>query len=775
MLKKLVALALIVIAIYWSFSSLMPSSISGLSAEENSFSTERALVHLAAISQKPHYVGSPEHANVRAYIVKQLEALGLETWIQEGYTISRWGNMAKPKNILARIKGRETGKALMLLSHYDSNPHSSLGASDAGSGVVTILEGLRAYLSEGKTPKNDLIICITDAEEIGLNGADLFVNQHPWAKEVGLVLNFEARGSGGPSYMLIETNGGNTNLMKEFVEANPGFPVANSLAYSIYKMLPNDTDLTIFRRDGDIEGFNFAFIDDHYDYHSANDTYERLDRNTLEHQGSYLMPLLRHFSEANLSNLKSQNDDIYVNMPLFGMVTYPFAWIFPMLFITTILFLSLLFYGIKKRKLEGPEIVRGFIPLLVSLVSVIILGYALWELLKSIYPGYSEMEHGFTYNGHTYIAAFTFLALAICLWIYHKFYRPGNTGSLLVAPLVLWILISAIVAMKLQGASFFIIPVIFGLIGLFILIQQKEPSLVLMALLSFPVLFIMSPLVKMFPVGLGFYLGDSDGTQFSMKIVSMILVVLIFGLLLPVFGFLKHKKRWSYGVLLITIILLLSAHFNSSFTKDNPKPNSLVYSLNADDNTAIWATYDQLLDDWTRNFLGDDPDIVNENTDTFASKYGSGYTFTKSAPVKEIQHPYVEIKTDTVVGDLRHINMYISQQRPVNRMELFADRSIVFKDFNINGVDVYKKNDNANAFDNRWRNRLFSFYVSDNDPLILTFSVPKEQKTIFTLYEASFDLLGNAQFTVPKRQDDMIPKPFVLNDAILVKKTITID
>jgi len=732
-------------------------------------------VHLAAISQKPHYVGSQEHANVRAYIVKQLEALGLETQIQEGYSISKWGNMAKPKNILARIKGREQGKALMLLSHYDSNAHSSPGASDAGSGVVTILEGLRAYLSEGKIPKNDLIICITDAEELGLNGADIFVNQHPWAKEVGLVLNFEARGSGGPSYMLIETNGGNASLMKEFVEANPEFPVANSLAYSIYKMLPNDTDLTVFRRDGDIDGFNFAFIDDHYDYHTANDTYARLDRNTLEHQGSYLMPMLHHFSEANLSNLKNQNDDIYLNMPLFGMVTYPFAWILPMLFIVIILFLALVFYGIMKRKLEGPEIARGFIPLLASLLTVIILGYALWELLKSIYPEYSEMLHGFTYNGHTYIAAFVFLALAICFWVYHKFYRPGNTGSLLIAPLALWILISAIVAVKLQGASFFIIPVIFGLIGLFILIQQKEPSLVLMALLSFPVLFIMSPLVKMFPVGLGFFMGDSDGTQFSMKIVSMILVVLIFGLLLPVFGFFKHKKRWSYGAFLIAVVLLLSAHFNSSFTNDNPKPNSLVYALNADDNTAIWATYDELLDDWTKNFLGDDPDIVDENSNTFDSKYGTGYTFTKSAAVKEIQPPYVDIRTDTIIGDLRHINMFISQQRPVNRMELFADRSIVFKDFNINGVDVYKKNDNANAFDNRWRNRLFSFYVSDNDPLILTFSVPKDQKTIFTLYEASFDLLGNAQFTVPKRQDDMIPKPFVLNDAVLVKKTITID
>ncbi len=774
MLRKLIAIILIIIAVYWSFSALMPSKISTLNADKNTFSTERALVHLAAISQKPHYVGSPEHAKVRDYIVKELEGLGLETQIQEGYSISKWGNMAKPKNILARIKGREKGKALMLLSHYDSSPHSSLGASDAGSGVVTILEGLRAYLSEGKTPRNDLIICITDSEELGLNGADLFVNQHPWAKEVGLVLNFEARGSGGPSYMLIETNGGNANMMKEFVEANPKYPVANSLAYSIYKELPNDTDLTIFRRDGDIEGFNFAFIDDHYDYHTANDSYERLDRNTLEHQGSYLIPLLHHFSEANLNNLKSDKDSIYVNMPVFGMVTYPYSWIFPILIVCTLLFLVMVLYGIKKRKLDASEVGRGFIPLLISLIGVIIIGYVLWELLKSIYPEYSEMLHGFTYNGHTYIAAFAMLALTICFWVYHKFHKPGNVASLLVAPLTLWILISALTAFKLKGASFFIIPVIFGLISLYVLMRQKKPSLVLLALLSFPLLFVISPFIKMFPIGLGFFM-DIGSIEISMKVISMVFVVLIFGLLLPVFGFFKHKKRWSYLTLTLAIIFLLSAHFNSDFTENSPKPNSLVYAFNADDNTAIWATYDDLLDDWTKNFLGEDPDIVDASSNTFGSKYGTGYTYTKRAPVKQIQQPYVNIKRDTVIGDLRHINMHISPQRRVNRMELFADKSVVFKDFNINGVDVYKKNEEANAFENRWRNRLFSFYVSDSDSLNLTFSVPKEQETKFTLYEASFDLLDNVQFTVPERQDGMMPKPFVLNDAVMVRKTIIVD
>jgi Zn-dependent M28 family amino/carboxypeptidase len=55
-------------------------------------------------------------------------------------------------------------------------------------------------LYDNQKHKNDIII-FSDAEELGLNGAALFVTQHKWAKDIGLVLNFEARGSSGPLYV----------------------------------------------------------------------------------------------------------------------------------------------------------------------------------------------------------------------------------------------------------------------------------------------------------------------------------------------------------------------------------------------------------------------------------------------------------------------------------------------------------------------------------------------------------------------------------------------
>ena len=223
--SRLLAILLLALAVAGSFWSLLPVYGPDETAESAAFSTDRAFSYVEKIGAKPHGVGYPAHAEVRNYIVSELEKLGLKVELQEGYTAGDWGNLSRATNILAKIPGSNPGnKALVLMSHYDSSPHSSYGASDAGSGVATILEGIRAFLSGEERNKNDIIVLITDAEELGLNGAALFVQEHPWSKEAGLVLNFEARGSGGPSYMLIETNRGNAKLIAGFPRSRSAVP-----------------------------------------------------------------------------------------------------------------------------------------------------------------------------------------------------------------------------------------------------------------------------------------------------------------------------------------------------------------------------------------------------------------------------------------------------------------------------------------------------------------------------------------------------------------------
>ena len=78
---------------------------------------------------------------------------------------------------------------------------------------------------------------------------------HPWAQDVGVVLNLDTRGNAGPSYMF-ETSQGNGWLIRQYAQAVPR-PLAASLSMDIYRIMPNDTDLTIYKQAG-MAGLNFA-------------------------------------------------------------------------------------------------------------------------------------------------------------------------------------------------------------------------------------------------------------------------------------------------------------------------------------------------------------------------------------------------------------------------------------------------------------------------------------------------------------------------------------
>jgi len=743
----------------------MPSSGEPANIPATEFSSERALIPLKEISKKPHYYSSAEHTRVGEFLLNELKNLGLETQTQHDFVLNEENrSLTKPKNIIGRIIGSNSSEALVLLSHYDSALVPSFGASDAGSGIVTILETLRAYKASGKTPKNDIIVVFSDAEEIGLDGAKLFVNQHPWAKNAKLVLNFEARGSGGPSNMILESNGGNANLVKAFIAAKPEYPVASSLMYSVYKMLPNDTDSTVFREDGDIDSFFFAFIDDHFDYHTANDTFENLDRNSLQHQGSYLLPLLHYFSDADLGNLKAETDDVYVNFPFLKMIHYPFSWILPMLILAVIIFIILIIYGVSKRRLFGKAIGKGFLAFLGALIGCGAIGFFGWKIILALYPQYLEIQHGFTYNGHLYIAFFVFLSVSILFSFYKIIARKNEeVVSLMVAPLFIWILVNTAVFIVLKGAGYFIIPVFFGLLAYWLMIRQIKPNFIVMLLLAIPALFFFSPLIQFFPVGLGL----------KMLVISCVFTVLLFGLLLSVFGYYKMKGTLSILTFLIAVGFLVAAHLKSDFSETRQKPNSLLYYQDTDSQTAYWLTYDSKLDDWTKVYLGDSPeDASSFNQYTSTSKYNRGYSFAAEAPYKNIQQIDITSAKDSILKTSKEISFTLKPNRNINQLSLYVDTSVRFEMLSFNGKEVSKEN-LENIFNTRANELLLRYYVAENDSLVVNYKLSEAKLLIFTVMEYSFDLMENQNFNINKRPKNTMPKPFVVTDAIVLKKTFS--
>jgi len=757
MFKKIIALFIFCLAAYASIKTLMPIDNFIEQPTNSDFSNKKAFNHVKQLGHAAHAVGTSAHESAANYIIDELEKLNLDVYTQEGNSFSDWGTFAKVKNITARIKGTDNSKALVLMSHYDSAGHSSKGASDAASGVATVLEGIRAFINKGTPHKNDIIILFTDGEELGLNGARLFVKEHPWTKDIGLILNFEARGSGGPSYTLVETTDGNSALMNEFINANPTYPVANSLAYSIYKKLPNDTDLTVFRKEANIQGFNFAFIDDHYDYHAELDTPERLNNNTLSHQASYLMPLLNHFSNTNLNNLNSTTNNVYFNSPL-GMHSYPYTWVLPLVIIAFILFILILIYGKRNKKLNGKEIGKGFLALFSALFINGIIGFFGWKAILKIYPHYNEILHGFTYNGHLYILFFVMLSLSVTFYIYKKVYTTANTKDLLIAPICIWLIINLGISQELEGASFFIIPLFFALGLLFILLRNDKPSILATTLLCLPAIFILAPFIQQFPIALGL----------KIVVASSVLIVLLFGLLLPFFGFIRRKKSLGHLLLVASGIIFLAAHLKSEFTSEQPKPNSLVYLQDNDTHKSYWLSYDKILDNWNSPYFKDT--ISNDTSITFSSKYKTPFSTVSNAPKITLLDTDYKVSLDTIINQERSIQVCILNKRKLNSIDINSNTKNSFNHFSINGTEINTKTDSK--FFNTNSPKIATYHVVDYEPLELSFSLHKDSIPHIELFEISHDLLSNATLNIKKREDNMIPKPFVINDAIIVKKTL---
>jgi hypothetical protein len=203
------------------------------------------------------------------------------------------------------------------MSHYDTVPNSP-GAGDDSAGVATALE-LAANLRAHGPLERTVIFLFTDGEEVGLLGATGFFESDPLSRRVGVVLNMEARGTSGRAVMF-ETSELAGDLVRLW-GADAGTPVANSLMGSVYRRMPNGTDLTV-PLDRGLPGLNFAFIGDQFAYHTMVATPERLDVGSLQHLGEQVLPIV--IALANAPELPASHPDaVYFDVLGVTLILYP--------------------------------------------------------------------------------------------------------------------------------------------------------------------------------------------------------------------------------------------------------------------------------------------------------------------------------------------------------------------------------------------------------------------------------------------------------------------
>ena len=745
-------------AIAFSFYCLQPSTSS--TYKNTGFSTENAMHHVEQISKKPHFTGSAEHAIVRNYLISELENLGLEPHVQQGFstTYSYGLNIAIPENILAKIDGKNPdAPALLIMTHYDSVAHSSYGAADAGSGLATILESINVFLSQGQTPENDIIILFSDTEEVGLNGANLFVKEHPWAEQVGLVLNFEARGSAGPSSMILEVNGGNKHLISHFAKADISNPFANSLMYSVYKLLPNDTDSTVFREEANIPSYFFAFIDHHYNYHTALDTVENLDVSSLNQQGEYAVRLLTYFSNTDLNQLTSARDHVYFNFPVVGLLHFPLGLALILIVFGFLSLLVLTYIGIKKDKIHIKEMIKSLFYAIVALLFSFLIGYYGWKCIAYFYPEYKLILQGFPYNGLSYIIAFVSLSLFFLFRFFDYFKYKTSVMSFMPVAIFIWLLISFLAYLYLPGASYLVIPALFGLVILVYLVVFKINNQLLHFICSLPALFLVVPFVHFFPVGLGI----------SAIFISCVLCSLILLIISPLLFNFKSLKGIAFILFCTSLFFFGKAHINADFSPNQPRPSSLVYYQDSDNGNSFWASYDAELSNWNAPYFTQQSDA--EMQFNFESKYSSRFKHIAEATSIYLPISRVDVEELSTSTNTKTFKLNLIPERELNRYELFFNKPLLYTDVKVNGkaidIDLEKEFKQRNS-------RFLNYYVTNQEALEIEFTVHTAEAFEIKVYESAFDLLSRPDLEVSQRPNSEIPMPFVLNDASISAYTI---
>ncbi|MBM3289225.1 MAG: M20/M25/M40 family metallo-hydrolase, partial [Candidatus Hydrogenedentes bacterium] len=519
------------IAVAFALWSSGPPRAVPAHAPPDVFSAERAFAHVLELSRESREMGTPAQLRAIDYIVAQLKSLEVNVEpIDETLHFVR-GQSRPIRNIVARIPGTQSTKSVVLMAHHDSVA-AGPGAADDASGVAAILETVRA-LKSGPPLRNDVIVLVTDGEELGLYGAKLFVAQHPWMRDVGLVMNFDGTGSGGP-VLVPEITVANGWIVALLAESAP-YLRANSFMRDVQKRMPNSSDVTPFREAG-VPAMNFNFIARYPSYHSAYDVPARLSIDTLQHFGEYALPLTRRSGQADLSHVEAP-DRVYFDVAGLWFVHYPAAWAPYCTAALAIVYALALYRAAHNGHARIRRVIAAALAWLALCIAVCAASFV---LVRAIEYGTDRIVSATiprTFNRHPihwaadlYLIALVFAALAAVFFAVQRLRRRLTAHEIVLGGLALCVVLAAAITVMLRGGSgLFTWPPLFAVLSAIAISGPRTAERIgpiqatALVLGALPTVMLLAPGIELF----------NDAMTIRLIYVTMAFVMLAFTLLLP--------------------------------------------------------------------------------------------------------------------------------------------------------------------------------------------------------------------------------------------------
>jgi hypothetical protein len=481
-IKIAAAVLAVIVAAALGLSVLFTSPAPDENVPATEFSALRAAEDIKVIARDIHTNNDTEAITaVREYLVNTLKDIGLEVetrTYEKDYEKAELGHETHVTavDICGTLRG-DTGRSILLVAHYDSNPGLKLGrapgshgASDDAYGVSVILETLRCIAKQGNI-RNTIRVVFTDAEETAMLGSEAIAEDTAFnAASSDAVFNIESRGLSGPS-ILFETSANNEGLVRFYNAYNP-HPASWSLATDVYRIMPNYTDFTAFIDQG-MQGLNFSNLYKIDDNHTPRDIYENISLSALQDYGEQVLPLVRAFALGNApDSFKSTQDMAWFTLVRGVLVSFP-AWTnWVWLSLDALLLAAYVHMAHRRGKMKLRHLLRAFVYLGTAIATAAI-GTGIAWLLAQLF------DRPFILMGLTGVPGFGWITVALTAAIYilltlymRRRIRKGNTFEEMAIPAILLAaVLAAVFTIMLPGGAFLfsfgvIFASIFGLIAL---------------------------------------------------------------------------------------------------------------------------------------------------------------------------------------------------------------------------------------------------------------------------------------------------------------------
>jgi hypothetical protein len=620
------------------------------------FSAARAQADLAVIAAAPHPVGSPAQGAVRDYLLAQIGALGLEPAVQRTTVravspLSGIAQVTPVENVLVRVAGT-AGRT---------------GAGDCGSCAATVLETLRAVVAAraaGRPLQNDVIFLFTDAEELGIVGAQAFMAEHPWAADVGLSIVLEGLGTHGSPLVYAAAPGQGAAVREALgaMQSPGGFAYIHDL---MWKLSGNSgSDLDAFAAGGK-PGLVFVHLslDGSQSYHSGGDNVAALDGGTLQQHGDQALSLVHHFGNRDLTSLAPEPDAVYFTLLPRFVVHYPGAWALPLALLGGVSVLAALVYGWRRRVFTLGGLLGGVLAALVGLVGAVLLGTGMWYLLRQWNPNLHMYAVGGWYGAAWTTGGLVLLSLALLGGLQALWRRRLSAAALAGGGLLWYAVLGLLMAPGLLGGGLpgfgylFTLPLLLAApVAAFL--WSSHPAAgrpwVRAALLAVPALLVallLAPVVY----GMAVFAQRIEAmTALPLLALPLPLVALAWALLAEQAEFIAGGRRGALGeVLLVAAVGVLAVgSAQSGFDSAHPRLNTIVYQLDADAARAQWITVDDSrsgrgtgaqLDAWTEQFFPNGAQATSFNpwpSGWFTAEYPA---LAGPAPIVDLPHAEVRV------------------------------------------------------------------------------------------------------------------------------------